>query len=78
MKYITERSSFNRKEIIKGLYKSVKNGEISMNITPDEFIHRSLKSQNPEIGTFESMVKSGFVSMSDEQRMGNILKGLKN
>lgn len=77
MKYILERNSFTNDDIKKALNSSIKSGDISMKISPDEFINKELNRQYPEIGTFESMVKSSFISHGDESRMGDFIKRFK-
>ena len=78
MKYIIERHLYNIEDIQKAMARSVKSGDIKMNISFDEFVNKSLNLQRPEIGSFESMVKTGFISMGDEVRMKKYITQFKN
>lgn len=77
MKYIIERNIYSKEQVIRGLKRSMKKGEISMKISPEEFIDKSLDPQNPELGTFEHMVKGNVISMASEGRMGEYIKKFK-
>ena len=74
MKYIIERHKFSTNEIKDALKKSINIGDIKMNIPIDDFIDKNLTKLRPELGTFEYLVQSGFISMGDEQRMGEYIK----
>ena len=78
MRYITERQSYDQDDIKNALGRSIKSGDIKMNISFDEFVNKSLNLQKPEIGSFESMAQGGFISAGDEERMENYINRFKN
>jgi hypothetical protein len=77
MKYINERELYNKSDIEKAMGRSIKSGDIKMNISFDEFVNKSLNLQQPPIGSFEGMVQNGFISMGSERQMEDFLNRFK-